>query len=213
MILESIDFRGAESKLYRKEWLNLPALYKVRLPKSYRIKELDFQFRKQRTIYEARLLSKAKDAGVRVPLIYEIDIQNTTLVLEYLDGEILKTLLPKLDKKTCFSLSEKIGYFIGILHKHGIIHGDLTTSNIILLKEQNQIAFIDFGLGYISERLEDIGIDLYLLERAIRSTHIESFDIMWEAILQGYKKESPFGKIIEEKIEEIISRGRYSDRV
>ncbi|MBN1328976.1 MAG: Kae1-associated serine/threonine protein kinase [Candidatus Heimdallarchaeota archaeon] len=209
--MENIDFRGAESKLFRKDWLDLPALYKVRIPKTYRIKELDFQFRKQRTIHEARLLSKAKDVGVRVPIIYEIDIQNTTLVLEYLEGEILKTLLPKLDKNACFKISEKIGCFIGILHKNGIIHGDLTTSNIISF--QNQIAFIDFGLGYISERLEDIGIDIYLLEKAIKSTHIELFDKMWEAILLGYKRESPFGEVIEAKIDEIISRGRYSDRV
>jgi len=211
--VRNIDFRGAESKLYLEDWLDLPAIFKVRIPKTYRIKELDFQFRKQRTIHEARLLSKAKDVGVRVPIIYEIDIQNTTLVLEYLEGEILKTLLPKLDEETCFDISEKIGYYIGLLHKNGIIHGDLTTSNIISLKNQNQIAFIDFGLGYISDRLEDIGIDIYLLERAIKSTHNELFDVMWEAILMGYKQESPFGNVIESKIEEIISRGRYSDRV
>ncbi|HUT80018.1 MAG TPA: KEOPS complex kinase/ATPase Bud32 [Candidatus Bathyarchaeia archaeon] len=211
--MRNIDFRGAESKLYLEDWLDLPAIFKVRIPKTYRIKELDFQFRKQRTIHEARLLSKAKDVGVRVPIIYEIDIQNTTLVLEYLEGEILKTLLPKLDEETCFDISEKIGYYIGLLHKNGIIHGDLTTSNIISLKNQNQIAFIDFGLGYISDRLEDIGIDIYLLERAIKSTHNELFDVMWEAILMGYKQESPFGNVIESKIEEIISRGRYSDRV
>ena len=93
------DLRGAESKLFFKKWFNLQALHKVRFPKSYRIKELDFQFRKSRTIHEAKLLAKAKEAGVRTPIIFEIDISNTTLVLEYIEGEILKTLLPKISEK------------------------------------------------------------------------------------------------------------------
>jgi len=68
------DLRGAESKLFFKKWFNLQALHKVRFPKSYRIKELDFQFRKSRTIHEAKLLAKAKEAGVRTPIIFEIEI-------------------------------------------------------------------------------------------------------------------------------------------
>ena len=84
------DFRGAESKLFQKDWLGLPAIYKIRQPKTYRIKELDFSFRKYRTIHEARLLARAKKIGVRTPFIYEVDIENTTLVLEFINGKIMK---------------------------------------------------------------------------------------------------------------------------
>jgi len=207
------DYRGAESKLYLKEWCNMNAIYKVRPSKTYRIKELDFQFRKKRTIYEARLLARAKEAGVRVPVIYEIDIQNTTLVLEYLKGEILKTLIPKIHEKNLTKLGKQIGYSVGLLHKNGIVHGDLTTSNIIKIEMKDQIAFIDFGLGYVSDRIEDFGIDIYLLERAIKNTHNECYDIIWSAIIDGYKTTSPYKDIIEDKIAEISSRGRYSERI
>lgn len=207
------DFRGAESKLFLKKWFHLPALHKVRFPKSYRIKELDFQFRKSRTIHEAKLLAKAKEAGVRTPIIFEIDILNTTLVLEYLYGEILKTLLPKISKKEIQEICEQLGEDIGKLHNAGIIHGDLTTSNIIKNPNEKQLAFVDFGLGYISDRLEDFGIDLFLLERAFRNTHSTIFTTAWKMVIKGYKKTSTNSKDIENKLLEISSRGRYSERM
>lgn len=205
------DFRGAESKLFQKDWLGLPAIYKIRQPKTYRIKELDFAFRKYRTIHEARLLARAKKSGVRTPFIYEIDIENTTLVLEYIPGKIIKELLPQLDQKNLQNICRIIGRDVGSLHKNGIIHGDLTTSNIILNTDE-QIIFVDFGLGYISDRIEDFGIDLYLLEKAIQSTHAVIYKDVWMNILKGYKETSPVKNEIEEKLREIASRGRYSER-
>lgn len=208
------NFRGAESKLFIKQWLDLQAIYKQRLPKTYRIKELDFFFRKQRTIHESRLLAKAKSqALVKTPFIYEIDIPNTTIVMELIEGESLKIVLPKIDAKKRKELCKEIGRNVGKLHNASIIHGDLTTSNILLSSKNNDLVFVDFGLGYISDRLEDAGIDIYLLERAFISTHEEIYDESWGAIIQGYKETSPHGHEIEEKIREIESRGRYSDRV
>ena len=207
------DFRGAESKLFFKKWFTFPALHKVRFPKSYRIKELDFQFRKSRTIHEAKLLAKAKEVGVRTPIIYEIDITNTTLVLEYIDGEILKTLLTKISKKEIQEICEQLGKDVGKLHNAGIIHGDLTTSNIIKSPKEKQLTFIDFGLGYISNRLEDFGIDLFLLERAFRNTHSTIFVDAWKIVIKGYKKISTHSKNIENKLLEISTRGRYSERM
>jgi len=207
------DLRGAESKLFFKKWFNLPALHKVRFPKSYRIKELDFQFRKSRTIHEAKLLAKAKEVGIRTPIIYEIDISNTTLVLEFIEGEILKTLLPKISKKEIQEICEQLGKDIGKLHNAGIIHGDLTTSNIIKSSNEKQLTFVDFGLGYISDRLEDFGIDLFLLERAFRNTHSAIFTDAWKMVIKGYKKTSSISKDIDNKLLEISSRGRYSERM
>ena len=64
-------------------------------------------------------------------------------------------------------LSVKIGRIIGNLHLNEIIHGDLTTSNILIVKEDNdlKIYFIDFGLSIVSNHLEDKAVDLYVLER------------------------------------------------
>lgn len=205
-------YRGAESKLFTVEWLGIPAIAKKRLPKKYRIPELDFYFRKQRTIYESRLISRAKTAGVKTPFIYEIDITNTTIVMELIEGEILKTSLPRFSLKKQKEICEKIGILIGLLHKASIVHGDLTTSNIILLPEENDLVFVDFGLGYITDKLEDFGIDIYLLERAFISTHAEIFENIWQEVILGYKKTSPYGNVIEEKLIDISSRGRYSDR-
>ncbi|MHA1355132.1 MAG: KEOPS complex kinase/ATPase Bud32, partial [Candidatus Heimdallarchaeota archaeon] len=202
----------AESKLFQKDWLGLPAIYKIRQPKTYRIKELDFSFRKYRTIHEARLLARAKKSGVRTPFIYEVDVENTTLVLEFITGKIMKELLPLLDKKKLQTICILIGRNVGLLHKNGVIHGDLTTSNIIQSIDE-QIIFVDFGLGYISERIEDFGIDLYLLERAMQSTHADIYQDVWMNILKGYKETSPAKNEIEEKLKEIASRGRYSERV
>jgi len=213
MVNLTADFRGAESKLFKKAWFNLPAVFKVRIPKAYRIKELDDYFRKQRTIHEARLLIKAKAAGVRVPIIYEIDLQNATLILEFINGEILKTALPKMTmeerKRTCHQLGEDIGR----LHAKGIIHGDLTTSNIIKIDTKKQIGFIDFGLGFFSDKEEDFGVDFYLFKKAMENTHAEFFAEAWPEIVDGYKKTAPFGKTIEKKMKEIASRGRYSERI
>lgn len=204
-------FRGAESKLFVDKWLDRIAIFKRRLPKDYRIPELDFYFRKQRTTHEARLLSKAKIAGVRTPFIYEIDVDNTTITMELIEGEILKTALPKMNYLEQKEICKIIGKDIGKLHKAGIIHGDLTTSNMILAK--HEIIFIDFGLGFISDRIEDVGIDLYLLERALASTHPDIFENLWETIIEGYKITSPFGEDINNKVKEISSRGRYSERM
>jgi TP53 regulating kinase-like protein len=158
-------------------------------------------------------LAKAKDAGIRTPIIYEIDIPNTTLVLEYLNGEILKTLLPKASKKEMREICEQLGEEIGKLHNAGIIHGDLTTSNIIKIKKSKQLAFIDFGLGYSSDKIEDVGIDLFLLERAFRNTHSTIFAEAWKLVMRGYKNVSAYAKEIESKLLEITSRGRYSERM
>ncbi len=207
-------FRGAESKLYIKDWLDLPAIYKQRIAKTYRIKELDFYFRKQRTIHEAKLLAKAKSlAGVKTPFIYEIDIPQTTIIMELIEGDQLKNLLPSFKTKKIIDICKEIGRNVGKLHHANIIHGDLTTSNILLSSKNNELIFVDFGLGYISDRLEDFGIDVYLLERAFISTHQDIYEDSWNAIIQGYKETSQYGGQIEEKIREIASRGRYSKRV
>ena len=58
------------------------------------------------------------------------------------------------------------------MHEAKIVHGDLTTSNMLLRNSQpNHLVMIDFGLSYTTSLAEDMAVDLYVLERAILSTH------------------------------------------
>ena len=69
-------------------------------------------------------------------------------------------------------LAYRIGQTVATLHDNTVIHGDLTTSNMILRdNDPEQLVMIDFGLSYTSTMEEDKGVDLYVLERALISTH------------------------------------------
>ena len=183
--------QGAEAKLYRKDDI----LIKDRIKKSYRIKEIDDKLRKERTTMEAKLLREARRVGVLTPKI--LNTTDTTIEMEFIDGKKIKDILD-----SQIELSEKIGYNIGKLHEAGIIHGDLTTSNMIL---KEKIYFIDFGLGFFSKRIEDQATDLHLLKEAIKSTHFKNLEIIWKNIIKGYGN----SKKVLEKLEEIEKRGRY----
>ena len=146
--------KGAEANIYSGYWLDHDVLIKKRIPKNYRIKDLDNHLRKKRTKKEAKLLGEAKQCGVKTPLIYDIDQDENAIVMENVEGILLKKIFEDLassetSNKTVQNLCEKIGTNIAKLHNCNIIHGDLTSSNMILLN--NQIYFIDFGLGMISD--------------------------------------------------------------
>ena len=96
------------------------------------------------------------------------------------------------------------------MHSCGLIHGDITTSNILVRGDQDSISLvmIDFGLSFQEGVPEDKGVDLYVLERAFLSTHPNTEEIFSE-ILEAYKKKSgkQVGEIVK-KFEEIRLRGR-----
>ncbi len=146
--------KGAEANIYSGQWMNQEVLIKKRIPKSYRIKELDSHLRKKRTKKEAKLLGEAKRCGVKTPIIYDIDKEENAIVMESIEGTIIKEIFEDLNDSikpniAIGNLCEKIGQNIAKLHNCNIIHGDLTSSNMILKK--NHIYFIDFGLGMNSD--------------------------------------------------------------
>ena len=203
--------KGAEANLYLEDWYNKKIIRKHRYKKLYRNNKLDFQLRKYRTFHEAKLLLESRKIGVPTPIIFLIDIKNTTINMEFIPGKQIKKVLMKLPNKV--EICNEIGKQIGILHSHNVIHGDLTTSNMILTKT-SKIFFIDFGLGSFSTSIEDIGVDLHLIKKALESTHYNIAEICFDAILSGYKQkigEDLFSKI-KLKLEEIETRGRYFDR-
>ena len=141
--------KGAEAHLYKEAWYSKEIIRKQRVKKDYRVIELDKTLRVTRTVREANLLRNAKRAGVPTPIVYEIDKHETSLIMEFIEGRRLKEVLDTIDPEKRKVLSRQIGILIGRLHKHNLIHGDLTTSNMILT-ETGKIYLIDFGLGYNS---------------------------------------------------------------
>ena len=202
--------QGAEAKLFLDTQDNQKIIIKDRIKKEYRIKTIDDKVRKSRTTQEYNLLSEARRANVPTPRIFGFDKKNYKIIMEYIDGIRIKELFNESDKKKIEQISFEIGKLIGKLHSAGIIHGDLTTSNMISRNEN--IYFIDFGLGFFSKKIEDQGTDLRLLYEALKSTHFKIIDICWKKIIEGYKKEySKFNEVLE-KIEEIKKRTRYMKR-
>ncbi len=202
--------KGAEASLYLADWHEKKVVIKARLPKKYRPPELDEKIRGYRTVHEPQLMHEAKKAGVPTPTIFLIDVKNAVITMEFMEGEQVKQLLGSASKKERQELCVKIGKLIGKLHKHGLIHGDLTTSNMIRDVE-GKIFLVDFGLGEKNTELEARGVDLHLMKRALQSTHYQFAEECFEAVMSGYSEvlgAEEAGKVLE-KIMEIERRGRY----
>jgi len=203
-------YRGAESILYIDDFEGEKVLVKERIKKSYRIPQIDEKLRKYRTREEVKLMTAARSVGVPTPNILQVDEENHRIIMQFVDGERVKELLNSSDEKTVEKTCIEIGKLVGKLHENGIVHGDLTTSNMIL--KDDKIFFIDFGLGSFSKRLEDQGTDLNLLLEALKATHFKVLNICWSNIVKGYKKEYKFADRVLEKVVEIEKRARYMVR-
>lgn len=205
-----IIYRGAESIIYLDKYEGKKALVKERIKKGYRINEIDQKLRKERTRKEVNLLRRAREVGVFTPQVLHVDEKDHKIIMEFIDGIRIKEFLNSANedeiKKVCF----EIGKLIGKLHSNKIVHGDLTTSNMIL--KEGKIYFIDFSLGNFSNRIEDYGVDLNLLYEALKSTHFKILKICWDSIVNGYKAEFKDSEKVFKKIEEIEKRARYMER-
>ncbi|MFQ5758653.1 MAG: Kae1-associated kinase Bud32 [Candidatus Bathyarchaeia archaeon] len=205
--------KGAEASLYLEEWHNHKVIMKRRLPKKYRIPEIDMEIRSQRTVQEPENIHRAKEAGVPTPTIFMVDVAGANIIMEFIDGKQVKQVLDSLSSEERRSLCHYIGGLIGRLHSHGIIHGDLTTSNMILTPD-GKVVFVDFGLSELSTELEARGVDLHLMKRAFQSTHYKYAKESFEAVIEGYAE--VMGEELTEdmlrKIREIEARGRYISR-
>jgi TP53 regulating kinase-like protein len=202
--------KGAEASLYITDLCEKKVVVKVRITKRYRPELLDRQIRSYRTVHEPQMIHEAKAAGVPTPLIYSVNVPHASITMEYVEGQQVKQLLNKIPKDQQQKLCVIIGELIGKLHSHGLIHGDLTTSNMILSPE-GKIFFVDFGLGEKNFELEAQGVDLHLMKRTLQSTHYQFWEECFKNILCGYS--SVLGveltEKIYEKIKEIERRGRY----
>lgn len=199
--------RGAEAELRKTEFLGRSAVEKVRVPKAYRLPALDEELRRSRIRMEARLMAEARAAGVSVPILYDINLVDNTIVMEFIDGPTAKEVLDTGGERAKETARE-IGRLTGRLHRAGIIHGDLTTSNMIL--RDGRIVMIDFSLGAKGETAEERGVDLHLLREALTSAH-RNAAAYYREVLAGYREAmGAAAKDAIAKVKEIEGRGRYT---
>ncbi|MDP2925583.1 MAG: RIO1 family regulatory kinase/ATPase [Nanoarchaeota archaeon] len=233
-------------------------IIKNRIKKSYRIKEIDEKLRKSRTKSEAKIINKLSQV-IPVPKIIMTD-NKQEIIMNYIKGKKLSDYLEKLDYK---EICKTIAYNLGKMHDQGIIHGDLTTSNMIFVENPDlinktdaslnqslpqhldlniintnksarqsskrrlssiniqssnseiansseKVYFIDFGLAFHSNKIEDKAVDLHLLQQALKAKHFTIWEHCWKIILDNYKAKD--AELIKKRIKVIESRGRYKEK-
>lgn len=183
---------GAEAVLTKKK----NTVIKERVKKSYRIPEIDTTLRSSRTRRETKVLEKLQDTGF-VPVVIYSDAEQV-IELSYIPG---KKLAVCLEKQHYQVIGREIGQKIKKIHERGIIHGDLTTSNMILAKKG--VMFIDFGLSFFSQKTEDKAVDLHVLEEALESKHYTVSKQTFAAVLEGYND-----KEVLQRLHDVQKRGR-----
>jgi len=199
--------KGAEADLYQTKWQNSKAILKIRKIKNYRNSSLDLKIRKQRTIKECQMISFVKSFGIPTPLIYFVNLKTTSIMMQEIPGIPVHDL----PESKIVELSKDIGKLVGTLHKNGVMHGDLTTSNFILFK--NTVFVIDFGLSQNTIKSEDHAVDLRLIKEILNSAHAKIMLSSWKNFLHGYKSivgNSYYAKITR-LVVDIENRGRYAE--
>lgn len=235
--------QGAEARVYRTTYLDpsRPCALKYRPPKPYRHPVLDARLTKQRILAEARILHKCRREGVPVPALYAVDVEEDgadgrtnggSLLFEWIEGGPVRARLnawlatipvegdadkdlETLKNAGLLGLLQRMGAAVGSLHKVGIVHGDLTTSNLMLRPQTTQegasldgdIVIIDFGLASQSSSDEDRAVDLYVLERAFGSTHPRA-EALFEEVIKAYGKAFKQSAPVLRKLEDVRMRGR-----
>jgi TP53 regulating kinase and related kinases len=223
--------QGAEALVYRTTFLtpNTSCALKFRPSKAYRHPTLDARLTRARILAEARVLVRCRKEGVRVPAVLGMDWDAGWLALEWIDGQTIRACLDmflhSLDdeaaapetKSELWNLMARVGAAVGKMHEVGVVHGDLTTSNLMLRKPSSQeqdvknldgdVILIDFGLAITSTQDEDRAVDLYVLERAFGSTHPQA-EGLFKDVLGAYGESYKAGRLALKRLEDVRQRGR-----
>jgi len=187
---------GAEAIIYKDE-----NIIKDRVKKDYRIPEIDVPLRQFRTRRESKVLTRLEEIGFSAPKLVKTD-RKSIIEMEEIPGEkVRNVLIPKMCKE--------IGKKIAILHNNNIVHGDLTTSNMILNKE---VYLIDFGLSKFSEKIEDKAVDIHLFRQALESKHDQIWEECYKIFLDEYNKNADRSKEIMTRLDKIELRGRNKSK-
>jgi len=199
--------KGAEADIYVTIWNGLDSILKIRKKKDYRVHSLDMRIRTLRTIREAKMISEAKSFGITTPLVYFVDEKKCEIYLQLIKGKLVRDLSLNKIIKIC----TEIGKMVGTLHKNGVMHGDLTTSNFILSNQG--LVILDFGLSQKTDKVDDYAIDLRLFKEVLNSAHAQIVEDAWVSFVLGYRE--ILGNMLTEKVLSHVSviekRGRYAN--
>jgi len=179
--------RGAEAIVEKSSLLGYPTVVKKRIAKRYRERKLDEKLRKDRTRGEARLLHKAKIAGVKCPTVLEVE--DFSITLDFISGE-----RPEMNKTE----AQQAGELLAKLHNADLIHGDYTPANLLI--KGKEMFVIDFGLGFVSKDIEDKAVDVFTMIRSISEK---------DAFLKGYSKYEKSESIMK-RVKQVEKRVRYA---
>ncbi|KAI3980932.1 hypothetical protein MKX01_025497 [Papaver californicum] len=204
--------QGAEARVFESTFMGRRSVVKERFSKKYRHPSLDAKLTLKRLNAEARCMTKARGLGVYTPVLYAVDTLLHTLTFEYVEGQMVKEVLLHFGlhgivEEKMANFAKQIGIAIAKIHDGGLIHGDLTTSNMIIRKDTNQLVLIDFGLSFTSTLPEDKAVDLYVLERALISMHSSCGNVM-EQILTSYRRSTKQWSSTFNKLAQVRLRGR-----
>ncbi|KAL0977843.1 hypothetical protein UPYG_G00162040 [Umbra pygmaea] len=216
--------QGAEARVYRGIFLGKPTILKERFPKLYRHPLLDEKLTHRRTVQEVRALLRCRKAGISAPAVYFVDYTCHCIFLEDIVGSVtvrdyitsIQLSPQKSQEERLDHLAKKMGLVLAKMHEEDVIHGDLTTSNMLLKvggdTEEADLFLIDFGLSYISALPEDKGVDMYVLEKAFLSTHPNT-EALFEKLLKAYTASYRKSHSVINKLNEVRLRGRKRSMV
>ncbi|XP_047440272.1 EKC/KEOPS complex subunit TP53RK [Mugil cephalus] len=215
--------QGAEARVYRVAFLGKPTIVKERFSKRYRHPVLDEKLTHRRTVQEVRSILRCQKAGISAPVVYFVDYTSHCIFLEEIkDSLTVRDHIAKCQQSDSSGeqelrrLSERIGQILAKMHDEDVIHGDLTTSNMLLRcgskDGEPELILIDFGLSFISALPEDKGVDLYVLEKAFLSTHPNT-EALFEKLLKSYTASSRKSSVVIKKLDEVRLRGRKRSMV
>uniref|UniRef100_A0A665VC79 non-specific serine/threonine protein kinase n=2 Tax=Echeneis naucrates TaxID=173247 RepID=A0A665VC79_ECHNA len=215
--------QGAEARLYRTEFLGKPTIVKERFPKRYRHRALDEKLTHRRTVQEVRSILRCRKAGISVPVVYFVDYSTHCIFLEEFVGySTVRDHITSVQRSKSSQdqnlewLAQRIGQILAKMHDEDVIHGDLTTSNMLLKggseDQDSELVLLDFGLSYISVLPEDKGVDLYVLEKAFLSTHPNT-EALFQKLLKSYIMSSKKSQVVMKKLDEVRVRGRKRSMV
>ncbi len=174
---------------------------KYRTEKRYRHKAIDKALRQFRTRREAKILQKLEQIKFPAPRLIHVDDEKKEIHMQHIHGRKVKDVL----HEDHVLYAREIGKKVAELHANDIIHGDLTTSNMI---QEQEIYFIDFGLSQFSAKPEDKAVDLWLLRRALESKHHTIFEECFHEVMESYKKHYAGAKDVLDRLKAVEKRGR-----
>jgi TP53 regulating kinase-like protein len=201
--------KGAESVIYKIEQWGSPFVLKWRQTKPYLLKDIDSHLRKLRTSRECKMLTVSRLLGVPTPAVYSVDLDKHMIMMDFISGTQFKQLAGQISRSDLSSLSRGFGKLIALLHEGNVVHGDPTTSNVIV-DDKSRMWIVDFGLSEMNATLEMKGVDLHLIYRALETTHWDLQETMLDSTLEGYI--DILGSTAEptlSRMKEIRERGRY----